>query len=255
MQPAAEVAVLPQSVTGLAGTDLDHPLESNDLLHAIEALLKVAPLRPQLEPALKHPYDGLPDERDLYDLLCTFGRFCMPDETVRPGDIVGGGDSWILAAGPNAGISPDRDLGRYEFGEFERPAEHWRPSFGLVIDPASPTGRYWGPGLWRWRGLLGVMQGGSYQVGQFIETVVAPTGLPVEREALLRTLAMQTQAVEETAIIRPGTILLDDDPDRAAVVITDTGLCRAAGTRRGADFHRMDIESARCRWLWVPHIG
>ena len=124
-----------------------------------------------------------------------------------------------------------------------------------MIDPASPTGMFWGPALTRWRSVLTAMQGGGYFAEHFVAEAFDHTGLPFERAALLQTLAAETQAVEEVALIRPGTILLDDEPDRAALVITDSGLCRSAGTGDGPDFYLTDIEGSGCSWLWVPQVA
>ncbi|HEU5269683.1 MAG TPA: hypothetical protein VFU36_07145 [Jatrophihabitans sp.] len=256
LQSVTEPTVSPQSVADLDGTELKHSAAAGELLAMVEGLLAICPLmQPYLSPALDYDADGTPGDDDLYDLMCTFGRFCMPEEVVRPGDLVECGGGWLLAAGPSEGLEVDPDRGTYRLAPITGIDDHWRPRPGLVIDPASPTGQFWGPALWRWRSVLASMHSGAYQAEAFIADVTAHTGLPVERAALLRSLATELQAVAETAEIRPGTVLLDDNPDRAALMITDTGLCSAAGTRRGPDFHPIDIEGSGCRWLWVPHIG
>jgi hypothetical protein len=256
MQAVTEPTVPAQAVADLAGTELKHSYAAGGLLAMVEGLLVVCPMmQPYLSPALGYDTDGTPGEDDLYDLMCTFGRFCMPEEVVQPGDIVETAAGWWLAAGPSAGVQVDEDSGTYRMAPIGAIVDHWRPRPGLIIEPASPTGQFWGPALWRWRSVLASMHSGAYQTGSFIADLTAHTRLPVERAALLSSLGTELQAVEETAEIRPGTVLLDDNPDRAGLVITDTGLCAAAGTRAGPDFHHTDIEGSGCSWLWVPHIG
>jgi hypothetical protein len=256
MQAVTEPTVTAQAVADLDGTELKHSYAAGALLAMVEGLLTVCPpMRPYLSPALGYDADETPGEDDLYDLMCTFGRFCMPEDVVRPADLVESGGGWMLAAGPSEGLEIDQDRGSYRLAPIGAIVDHWRPRPGLIIDPASPTGQFWGPALWRWRSVLASMQSGAYQAGAFIADITAHTRLSVERPALLRSLATELQAVAETAEIRPGTVLLDDNPDRAGLVLTDTGLCAAAGTRRGPDFYHTDIEGSGCRWLWVPHIG
>jgi hypothetical protein len=256
MQAVTEPTVSAQAVADLDGTELKHSYAAGELLAMIEGLLVVCPpMHPYLAPALAYDADGTPGEDHLYDLMCTFGRFCMPEEVVQPGDLVESGGGWSLAAGPSQGLKIAKDAGTYRLAPIGAIGDHWRPRPGLIIDPASPTGQFWGPALWGWRSVLTSMHGGAYQAEAFIADITIQTRLSVKRPALLRSLATELQAVAETAEIRPGTVLLDDNPDRAGLVITDTGLCSAAGTRSGPDFYHTDIEGSGCRWLWVPHIG
>lgn len=256
MQAVAEPTVSAQAVADLDGKELEHGSAAGELLAMIEGLLTVCPMmHPYLSPAFAYDADGTPGDDDLYDLMCTFGRFCMPEDVVRPGDIVESGGGWSLAAGPSEGLKIDKDGSTYRLAPIAAIGDHWRPRPGLIIDPASPTGQFWGPALWCWRSVLASMHSGAYQTGAFIADITIQTGLPVGRPALLSSLATELQAVAETVEIRPGTVLLDDNPDRAGLVVTDTGMCLAAGTRRGPDFYHTDIEGSGCRWLWVPHIG
>jgi len=257
-QPAATVKLEAQEVANLDGREFEHPYRPSALVYALQALIDVSPLmKPFLEPAFAYaPPDGMPAEEDVFDLLCTFGRFCMPDDPVRPGDLVhDGGQGWALAAGASMGLHANGDWTGWELRALGPVVQHWRPSPGLVIDPASPTGAFWGPALTRWRSVLSSMQGRAYFAEHFIAEAFGHTGLSVERAGLLRTLAAETQAVDEVALIRPGTILLDDDPDRAALVITDSGLCRSAGTGQGPDFYLTNVEGSGCSWLWVPQVA
>lgn len=256
-QPAAPVNLEAQQVANLDGRAFERPYGRSALVYAVQALIDISPLmKPFLEPAFGYAPDGMPTEEDLFDLLCTFGSFCMPDDPMRPGDLVhDGGDGWTLAAGASMGLHSNGDWTGWELRALGPVVQHWRPSAGLVIDPASPTGAFWGPALSRWRSVLSSMQSAAYFAEHFVAEAFGHTGLSVERAALLRTLAAETQAVEEVALIRPGTILLDDDPDRAALVITDSGLCRSAGTGHGLDFYLTNVEGSGCSWLWIPQVA
>lgn len=256
-QSAAPVRLAAQQVADLDGREFERTHTSSELVYALRALIDISPvMRPFLEPAFDYaPARSLPAENDLFDLLCTFGGFLL-DEPVRPGDLVHDGDEgWALAAGTSMGLRANADRTAWELGTLGPVAQHWRPFPGLVIDPASPTGMFWGPALTRWRSVLTAMHSGAYFAEHFIAEAFGRTGLPVERAVLLQALAAETQAVEEVALIRPGTILLDDEEDRAALVVTDSGLCRSAGTGHGLDFYLTDIEGSGCSWLWVPQVA
>ncbi len=72
---------------------------------------------------------SMPTEEDLFDLLCTFGSFCMPDEPARPGDLVHDGDEgWALAAGASMGLRANGDWTGWELGALGPVVQHWRPS-------------------------------------------------------------------------------------------------------------------------------
>ena len=86
-------------------------------------------MRPFLEPAFGYAaMESLPSERDLFDLLCTFGSFLL-DEPVRPGDLVHDGDEgWALAAGASMGLRANGDRTTWELGKLGPVVQHWRPS-------------------------------------------------------------------------------------------------------------------------------
>lgn len=258
VEPSAPVAVDPSAILAHDGGKLK-PYRDDDapLLHLFGALLGASPLlEAVLRPAIDFFADGVVVEPDLLDLMFTFGVFLMPGEPVQSGDLVGEGDgAWALAAGPAVGLVADGQNGVYSAGGISEQPLHWRPSTGLIVDPASRTGQYWGPAMWRYRHVLQSMQSATYQVAEFVSDVVDPLALPVDRTALLRTLSSETQAVDETPLIRPGTILLDDDPDRAGLVVADTGLCRACGLGGDPLFRFTDVEGSGCDWLWVPHLA
>lgn len=250
-RPALDVDAA--ALTGLDGRDSTYPYAPTALLHAIGALCVAAPdYGPYLASSLLAEQ---PSEADLFDTMCVLGQFLPTGAPAQPGDLLGADDTWavaVSAGGP--GVRIDGDGRRYELVALPDGPYHWRPSKARIIDPASKTGQFWGLALTRYRTALSRMGGASYFAGDFIAAALAHTSLPVERAALLATLCGELQPLAAATTLRPGTILLDEDEDRAALVVTDTGECRAAGTGNGPDFHRCDIPDSGCSWAWVPRI-
>jgi hypothetical protein len=254
--PQAEahpVAIDSDTAKGLEGSDLKYAGDPSYLKHALRALFDVAAEYGSFFLSAFAAPDWV-QEDDLLDLMRVYGRWLAPGTPSVPGDLVGSGDMWGLAVGGDQALMADGDLAKYELGAEPGGQNHWRPSRSLAVDPGSPTGIFWGPVLGRYRSALSRMQGASYFAGDFMVHALLITSLPLARDQLMATLYAELQPVAGAKQVRPGTVLLSDDEDKAALVVTDTGTCRAAGTRAGLDFHLTDVPGSGCDWLWVPRI-
>lgn len=158
----------------LDGKPVTFPGADESLVHAWDALIQAsAPLAAHFGYLATWYRGGSgqmggPGGEDLLATMLTWGRFLEPEAAWSPGDLVClGGESrpargsWVtvvLPRSPGAALvlGVDEPAAKHDLVELEAatPAYVWRPSPLPVVDPQSPPGRFWGPGLGRYRELL-----------------------------------------------------------------------------------------------------
>lgn len=206
--------------------------------------------------------EGVATDEHLLDTMLCFGQLLVADEPLVPGDLVCGGGSRFLdgdwglvanAAGPTPTdvIVADEDREKFTLASgMARRTAAWRPIARPSIDPTSPIGRFWGPGLYRYRRAISAPSVSVPTDVDILAIALAAVRLPVSPEDFVAWIEPELRPVADG--VPPGSILVNADDARIGIGVSG-GLCHAI------DMDEMQWRvhtPAKLRFplVWYPHL-
>lgn len=202
------------------------------------------------------------DGAHLLDTMLCYGRLLVGDEPLVPGDLVcGGGDRYfdgdwgVVVEG--AGRRPARVVVAGEDGEtfaltrsFPRRTAAWRPVAAPVIDVTSPVGRFWGPGLFRYRRVISAPTISVPTDVDILAIALAGVRLPVNTDDFIAWVEPELRRSADG--VPPGSILVHPGDGRVGIGV-DAGLCHTVDPDE-IQWRVITPTKARLPRVWVPHL-
>jgi hypothetical protein len=198
----------------------------------------------------------------LLDTMLCHGRLLVGTEPLVPGDLVCGGGrryfdgDWgvvVNGAGPKPAqvIVPDEYKEKLVLANrFPRRTAAWRPIAAPVIDVTSPVGRFWGPGLFRFRRAISAP---SISVPSDVDILAIALGgmrLPVNPREFAAWVGPELRPSADG--VPPGSILVHPGDGRVGIGV-GAGLCQAIDPDE-VQWRVLTPAKARLPRVWIPHV-
>lgn len=209
-------------------------------------------------------------EDDIWDLMRMYGRWRLPSEPLSQGDLAqlgpGPNGHWVLVLAAKGwdvseAISIERDGADFLYlrvaprnGRLGTARRAWMPSTGMVLNPQSQIGRFWGTNLGELRAIL-YDHAGSWTLPHFLEHIFETTRYDASSfEAVMQVLEPELYVLDDPLPRWPGSLVLTERDGELGIILADGMVLGIRNKPRQTNtVEYLAWDEFAPKYIWYPH--